>query len=92
MENTLFQREKTKGNFFFQHDKGGFIILTEIDGPLISRKSMLRNKSHSTSSSTVGYRLSGDSKIICSTSTTFVYNKRQQKSNTKDYHAQFHVI
>lgn len=48
-------------------------VLTEIDGPLISRKSILRNRSHSTSSSTDGYRLSGDSKIICSTSTTYQF-------------------
>lgn len=44
--------------------------LTDIDGPRISRKSILRNRSHSTNSSTDGYRLSGDSNIICSTSTT----------------------
>lgn len=37
--------------------------LTDTDGPLISRKSMLRNKSQRTSSSTVGKRLSGDSKM-----------------------------
>lgn len=48
------------------------VELTDIDGPRISRKSILRNRSHRTSSSTDGYRLSGDSNIICSTSTTYV--------------------
>lgn len=59
------------------HTHTNTIILTEIDGPLISRKSILRNKSHSTSSSTDGYRLSGDSKIICNTSTTYINSKVQ---------------
>lgn len=45
--------------------------------PRISRKSILRNKSQSTSSSSVGYR-PGESNIICKTSTTLKTNAKMK--------------
>lgn len=62
-----------RGKAFSKRCNTNCFELTDIDGPRISRKSILRNRSHRTSSSTDGYRLSGDSNIICSTSTTYVH-------------------